>query len=112
MVLSLDSIASGSEILLSYGDRAIKRLFQLFPTTATASMVDGYTPPHLAPAAPAPPRPQSTSLSQEDLTVGEARAHVLTPSEEVPGGFFTMDGWSVSLVGNEVCGEEIPSVCK
>ncbi len=36
--------------------------------------------------------------------MGEARAHVLTPSEEVPGGFYTLDGWSVSLVGNEVCG--------
>ncbi|CAM9169090.1 unnamed protein product, partial [Ectocarpus sp. 12 AP-2014] len=46
--------------------------------------------------------PQSTSLSQEDLTAVEARAHVLTPSEEVPGDFLTLDGWSVSLVGNEV----------
>eukprot|EP00752_Nemacystus_decipiens_P014841 g13213.t1 len=46
--------------------------------------------------------PQSTSLSQEDLTVAEARAHVLSPSREVPGDFFTLDGWSVSLVGNEV----------
>lgn len=32
----------------------------------------------------------------------EARAHVLAPSAEVPGDFFTLDGWSVSLVGNEV----------
>ncbi|CAN0026026.1 unnamed protein product, partial [Ectocarpus sp. 4 AP-2014] len=46
--------------------------------------------------------PQSTSLSQDDLTAAEARAHVLTPSEEVPGDFLTLDGWSVSLVGNEV----------
>lgn len=36
--------------------------------------------------------------------MGEARAHVLTPSEKVPGDFFTLDGWSVSLVGNEVGG--------
>lgn len=47
---------------------------------------------------------QSTSLSQEDLTVTEARAHVLAPSEKVPGDFSTLDGWSVSLVGNEVRG--------
>lgn len=44
---------------------------------------------------------QSTSLSQEDLTIAEARAHVLTPSE-VPGEFETLDGWRVFVVGNEV----------
>lgn len=45
---------------------------------------------------------QSTSLSQKDLTVEEARAHVLTPSNDVPGEFITLDGWVASLVGNEV----------
>lgn len=44
---------------------------------------------------------QSTSLSQEDLTIAEARAHVLTPSG-VPGEFETLDGWRVFVVGNEV----------
>lgn len=56
----------------------------------------------LAASTPRPSFSQSTSLSQEDLTAAEARAHVLTPSEDVPGDFLTLDGWSVSLVGNEV----------
>lgn len=49
---------------------------------------------------------QSTSLSQEDLTIAEARAHVLTPSK-VPGEFETLDGWRVFVVGNEVSSKNV-----